>query len=210
MRVIALIQTADSGGTVAFLIQILPIAAIFLLLYLFVIAPANRRRQKTQGMLSTLKKDDRVLLPNLLPPNEQVLLGSPGGGLILTTHRVRYEEQGGGGGTFISIMLDEIASCTVIRVQHPILLVIAAISVLLGVAIWIVDSRPDGAVVGIIIGLVLIGIYFATRQQVLALASAGATIRVNTIGMKADVVTDFVDQVEFAKNSRYLVRPSAV
>jgi hypothetical protein len=107
-------------------------------------------------------------------------------------------------------MLDEIASCTIIRVQHPILLFIAAISVLLGVAVWIADSSPDGAIAGIAIGLVLVGIYFATRQQLLALASAGATIRVNTVGMKAEMVTDFVEQLEFAKNSRYLVRQSSV
>jgi hypothetical protein len=146
---------------------------------------------------------------NLLPPNEQVLLKSPGGGLILTTHRVRYEVQSAGSGMLICIMLEEIVSCGIIRVQHPVLLVIAAISFLLGIVGWLYDASSAAGFGGILVGLVLVGIFFATRQQLLALASAGATIRVNTAGMKAEMVTAFVDQVEFAKNARYFVRPTA-
>jgi preprotein translocase subunit YajC len=61
MTALALLQTAGSGGTTAFLIQILPIAAIFLVFYFLVIAPANKQRRKTADMLGTLKKGDRVL-----------------------------------------------------------------------------------------------------------------------------------------------------
>ena len=39
----------------------LPIAAIFLVFYFLVIAPANKQRRKTAEMLSTLKKGDRVV-----------------------------------------------------------------------------------------------------------------------------------------------------
>ena len=58
MNTIALLQ---AGGTGAFLIQILPIAAIFLVFYFIVIAPANKQRRKTQEMLTSLKKGDRVV-----------------------------------------------------------------------------------------------------------------------------------------------------
>jgi preprotein translocase subunit YajC len=58
MNIIALLQ---AGGTGAFLVQILPIAAIFLVFYFIVIAPANKQRKKTQEMLSALKKGDRVV-----------------------------------------------------------------------------------------------------------------------------------------------------
>jgi preprotein translocase subunit YajC len=60
MTAIALLQT-PGGGTSAFLINILPIAAIFLVFYFLVIAPANKQRRKTAEMLSTLKKGDKVL-----------------------------------------------------------------------------------------------------------------------------------------------------
>src|SRR5256885_16986752 len=58
MNIIALLQ---AGGSGAFLVQILPIAAIFLVFYFIVIAPANKQRRKTQEMLSALKKGDRVI-----------------------------------------------------------------------------------------------------------------------------------------------------
>jgi preprotein translocase subunit YajC len=61
MTAIALLLQTPSGGTAAFLINILPIAAIFLVFYFLVIAPANKQRRKTAEMLSTLKKGDRVL-----------------------------------------------------------------------------------------------------------------------------------------------------
>jgi preprotein translocase subunit YajC len=54
-----LLQSSDS--TIAFLVNMLPIAAIFLVFYFLVIAPANKQKRKTQEMLSTLKKGDRVV-----------------------------------------------------------------------------------------------------------------------------------------------------
>ena len=59
MNTIALLQGPAGSG--AFIIQILPIAAIFLVFYFIVIAPANKQRKKTQEMLSSLKKGDRVV-----------------------------------------------------------------------------------------------------------------------------------------------------
>lgn len=59
MNAIALLQT--TGGAGAALFQFLPIVAIGLVFYFLVIAPANKQRKKTQEMLSSLKKGDRVL-----------------------------------------------------------------------------------------------------------------------------------------------------
>ena len=58
MNAIALLQ---SGGATAIVVQFLPIAAIGLIFYFLVIAPANKQRRKTQEMLSALKKGDRVI-----------------------------------------------------------------------------------------------------------------------------------------------------
>jgi preprotein translocase subunit YajC len=60
MTAIALLQSGNAG-TMAFILNILPIAAIFLVFYFLVIAPANKQRKKTAEMLSALKKGDRVL-----------------------------------------------------------------------------------------------------------------------------------------------------
>src|SRR5437773_8285230 len=61
MNTIALLQAGGSNATAAFLINILPIAAIFLVFYFLVIAPANKQKRKTQEMLNSLKKGDRVV-----------------------------------------------------------------------------------------------------------------------------------------------------
>jgi len=58
MNSIALLQGA---GTEAFIVQILPIAAIGLVFYFLVIRPASTQRKKTEQMLSALKKGDRVI-----------------------------------------------------------------------------------------------------------------------------------------------------
>ena len=59
MNAIALLQT--SGGATAALVQFAPIVAIGLVFYFLVIAPANKQRKKTQEMISSLKKGDRVI-----------------------------------------------------------------------------------------------------------------------------------------------------
>jgi preprotein translocase subunit YajC len=58
MNSIAFLQSA---GTYAFIVNILPIAAIGLVFYFLVILPANRARKKTEEMLAALKKGDRVI-----------------------------------------------------------------------------------------------------------------------------------------------------
>ncbi len=50
-----------SAGTGAIVAQILPILAIGLVFYFIVIAPANKQRRKTQEMLNSLKKGDKVV-----------------------------------------------------------------------------------------------------------------------------------------------------
>ena len=59
MNAIALLQSGD--GTAALVANILPIVAIALVFYFIVIAPANKQRKKTQEMLTSLKKGDRVM-----------------------------------------------------------------------------------------------------------------------------------------------------
>jgi len=56
---IALLQSGEA--TMALIANILPIVAIGLVFYFIVIAPASKQRKKTQEMLSSVKKGDRVL-----------------------------------------------------------------------------------------------------------------------------------------------------
>jgi len=61
MNTLALLFQAGGNSTAAFIVQILPIAAIFLVFYFLVMAPANKQKRKTQEMLNSLKKGDRVV-----------------------------------------------------------------------------------------------------------------------------------------------------
>ena len=61
MNAIALLQSAGANSALALFLQVLPILAIGLVFYFLVIAPANKQRRKTESMLSSLKKGDRVV-----------------------------------------------------------------------------------------------------------------------------------------------------
>src|SRR2546428_4412491 len=61
MNTFALFLQAGGNSTAAFLVQILPIAAIFLGFYFLVIGPANNQKRKTQQMLTSLNKGDRAV-----------------------------------------------------------------------------------------------------------------------------------------------------
>lgn len=61
MNAIALLQSTGANSALALFVQVLPILAIGLVFYFLVIAPANKQRRKTESMLSSLKKGDRVV-----------------------------------------------------------------------------------------------------------------------------------------------------
>jgi preprotein translocase subunit YajC len=62
MSILAIILfQAGGNSTAALFVQVMPILAIGLVFYFLVIAPANKQRRKTQEMISSLKKGDRVL-----------------------------------------------------------------------------------------------------------------------------------------------------
>jgi hypothetical protein len=138
-----------------------------------------------------------------LLPGEKVLLESDDKTLTLTSHRVRYDTQRADSGEIISIMLDELASCAMVRRSKPILLLVAAACLLLGLSLSIF------LIGGVVFALILVAAYFATRQQMLELTSAGAAIRVNAASMSAQTVRSFINRAEAAKHARYLVGRTA-
>ena len=58
MNTIALLQ---ASSLLSNFLGVVPILAIALVFYFLVIAPANRQRKKTEQMLSSLKKGDRIV-----------------------------------------------------------------------------------------------------------------------------------------------------
>jgi hypothetical protein len=137
--------------------------------------------------------------------NESVVLESQGKSLILTTHRIRYQSEALGNAEIRSIMLEELASCAIVHSSNVILLILAGIC-FLGGFLFSASARAEGPlIVGVLLAVILVVVYFASRRQVLALGSAGTTISVNTQGIKLDWLKEFIDQAEAAKNARYLI-----
>lgn len=159
---------------------------------------------QTSGFGSASAGAYRAVSSASLLPSEQILLESGGKTLTLTTHRVRYDSQRMGGGEIISIMLDELSSCAMIRRSKPILLILAGAFLLISLYLYNQYQQSLGTF-GFLVVVVLVIMYFVTRRQVIELASAGASIRVNTSGMSILAVRGFIDTAEAAKNSRYLL-----
>ncbi len=124
--------------------------------------------------------------------------------LELSTHRVRMRQRTNGADDVISIMLDQVASCGVVRRSKPALLGCAAVCVLLALVLSQSLGAPSIVLVLGLLAAVLVVSYFFSRLQYLVITSAGETIRVRTSGVGIEDLLGFVDELEAAKNLRYL------
>ena len=122
-------------------------------------------------------------------------------GLIVTTHRVRE----GTDRDFTSIMLEQVSSISVERVQKTWLLV-SGLALIVGVTIAAEYHKVDlGAAAQIGgSGLLLVLGYFLTSCKVVQIASAAAriSIRLPRRKKKAHEVLRLIDALEFAKSER--------
>jgi hypothetical protein len=134
---------------------------------------------------------------NMLP-GESIVLESEAKTLRLTTRRIRYHATEWGKADVVSIMPDEVASCGLIQTSYPLLLVLAAVC---GMAI--VGGPADARTFMLIVGAVVVGAYLATRRHVLAIGSAGHTLKISIQGMTTEQVMMFIEETEGAKKRRY-------
>jgi hypothetical protein len=130
-----------------------------------------------------------------LLPGERQVSASSDGSVVLTSHRVRLDQ----GGEFISISLDQVASCSVGTRSHPVLLVITAV-------VWLGSFQFAGErvgtpafLLGALIGLLIVGLYVMSRMQVITIATPGATMHIRTRGMTRAACVQFIDDLERAR-----------
>ena len=142
-------------------------------------------------------------MPLDLIPDEHVIFERRREGLTLTSHRVLYQTQVGGQTHTVSIMLEDLCSCSASRTDFWALLIVGAVFAVLGIIIAFVATQAGFAVGGIVLGVVFLLIYFGSRRTTLALASAAAVIRVSTSGMKPAEIAELVRQVAQAKDARF-------
>lgn len=144
-----------------------------------------------------------------LLPEEKVLYSARG--LTVTTHRVRSTAAGSGNAEVTSIMLDELASCNVLRTSNPLLLMIAGFGLLIAVIAFLQNAQSNTVfiIAGLVVAVIFVLLFYLTRQQVLELASAGAAIRIADMGMSVTKVKSLFDLIESAKDERYMLGRSS-
>ena len=135
-------------------------------------------------------------------PEEETLLESNAGVFLLTSHKVRFNSVSGGSGSVVSIMLEHVSGCEIVKRTKPVFLVLAAVFFAAGT----LASIQDGGLVPILIGfafaVVFVVAYYRTRSQVLAVSSPSARMAIDTAGMALDAVLDAIGQIEAAKDRR--------
>jgi hypothetical protein len=132
--------------------------------------------------------------------NEKAIIETDGNVLVLTSHRVRYNATAMSTSDFMSIMLEEVASCGIVKKTRPILLVIAFGFAILALYVW--SKSSVNAIAGPMVMAGIFGLaYYLTIRKMLEIASAGSSILVNVSKMGMTQIIEFVDELEIAKNA---------
>jgi EamA domain-containing membrane protein RarD len=135
-----------------------------------------------------------------LLPNEKMIIETDEKELVLTSHRVRYNAKSTNNAEFMSIMLNEVASCGIVKKTKPLLLALAIIIALIGLYVGAKESQT-AAIVFILIAFFFGVGYFLTIRKMLEIASAGSSILLNVSKMSMNQIIEFVDELEGAKNA---------
>jgi hypothetical protein len=127
---------------------------------------------------------------------EKVLMTSDKEVLTLTNYRVRFDQAARGASNYITICLDSVASCGLVTKSRPLLLVLAAIIVIGGVA----QNDSGLKVMSILAAIILVGAFFVTRKAVIAISSnGGEQIIVPVKGMSRDEIIAFLEMLDDAR-----------
>jgi hypothetical protein len=130
-----------------------------------------------------------------LLPGEEFVMSSDNNILVLTTERVRYDSVTFGSSRVVSITLDSVASCGLVTMSHPVLLLLGAVAVV-GAFALSGDAQP----LLVAVAIVLVFVYLVTRRAVISIASnGGETITVPAKGMSRSTIVDFLNAVEREK-----------
>jgi hypothetical protein len=131
-----------------------------------------------------------------LLPGERKVSESSDGTVVLTSYRVRLDQ---GTRQFVSIPLEQVASCTIGTHSYPVLLVLTAV-VWLG-AFQFAEERVGTIpfLIGGLVGALIALLYVVTREQIIVIGSAGESLRIRTRGMSRAACVQFVDDLERAK-----------
>src|SRR5579871_817513 len=136
-----------------------------------------------------------------LLPDEKPLLTANNEVLTLTSHRLWYEAQSGSDAELRAIMLEDLCYCGLVRQEKLLWLVLAILSVAIGVLIAISGRQGGSAlIISLLLGALFWFIYKASKKQTMDLASAAGKISVLLQSEDLAVGRQFVSAVLRAKD----------
>lgn len=132
---------------------------------------------------------------------EKIITTTDNNIIVLTTHRIRSTNSlSWGHRETTSIMLDMVSSIKTTDNSYPMLLVITAIIGIGGLILGNQNHSSYGVSFGVVLAVIFVSIYFATRKHVCVIASSGGSrIAFVTLNMSHDSLISFIDKVEEAK-----------
>lgn len=146
-----------------------------------------------------------------LMEGEKKILNSSGRLFELTTHRVRFNSISHGSGSVVSIMLEHVTSCEIMKKVNRLYLILAALAAILGVIIAMVaildrdeDIAATAFIIGGIVAIVFVGLYFTKKQQVFVLSSPSARIYLDLKNIPLYDLLKVIDEIETAQHLRAL------
>ena len=130
--------------------------------------------------------------------NESRIASLNGGALELTTHRRNITLNTPNNKNFISMTLDEIASCAI---NHQSDRAALNVGVILGiVGLLMVFGKNEYGFLAIILSVVLIALYYVLRKTVLQIETTGGkTFTVEFGGNSEDIIIAFIKEINDAK-----------
>jgi hypothetical protein len=130
--------------------------------------------------------------------NESRIASLNGGALELTTHRLNITLNTLNNKNFISMTLDEIASCAI---NHQSDRAALNVGVILGiVGLLMAFGNNEFGFLAIILSVVLIALYYVLRKTVLQIETTGGkTFTVEFGGNSEDIIIAFIKEINDAK-----------
>ena len=131
--------------------------------------------------------------------NEKIISQSDGDLITLTNYRIRYTDKELGHAYIVSILLKNISSIQIRFKSRLYLLLIAILEIAITFGVLANSDNGYEFIIGIVIGVILLSVFFASRKHYLTISSKGGhKINFFTKGMKQESIIDFVNRVEKA------------
>jgi hypothetical protein len=133
---------------------------------------------------------------------EEILMQSGNETITLTNFRLRYYESKMGDARLISFQLDKLSAIEMNYKSHPFFLYFGVAAIIGGIAVGASGGKPEALSLFIILGIILILVYYFTRSHAVSITSdSGVKINYQTKGMKTEDHINFINKIETAKHS---------